>query len=174
MLDRPPIYRAIERTIGTDHIVQFREDFKWLFYEKSEKFNRWQESSPALKQQAADGLTKARSTEWNSYALWLGLLGLVVGLIGVTPFATGFTLLSLVVSGFGGLHKVSVDMLVFHHPYQERRSQRLKFMSAWNRGVMTSWKAVLVLPLGLLIRTAPQGYKLGLWVIEDLIEDLYE
>lgn len=172
-LDRSPIYRAIDRTIGTEHIVQFREDLKWLFYEKSEKFNRWQESSPTLKRQAADGLAEARSTRWNSYAFWLGL-GLLVGLIGVTPFSTGFTLLSLVVSVFGGLHKVSVDVLAFHHPYRERRHQRLKFMSAWNRGIMTSWKAVLILPLGLFNRLVPQGYRLGLWVVEDFIEDLHE
>lgn len=172
-LPRLPIYRAIDRTIGAENIVQFREDFKWLVYEKSKKFNRWEESSPALKQQASDGLRKARSTKWNSFAFWIGLLGFVLGLIGITPFSMGLSLLSFVVAGFGGLHKVSVEVLAFHHPYRERRNRRLKFMSVWNRGIMTSWKAVLILPIGLLIRATPDAYRLGLWVLEDFIEEAY-
>lgn len=170
-LSRYTLKSFIDRTIGEEHIVQFREDLKRPIFEHNTKFNQWEEKNMVLKQQAHDGLQEARSTRWNKYAFWLGVVGVILGVFG--PIGTLPSVASLFLSFVGGLHKVTVDILAFDQPHREYRNRRLKFMSAWNRGVMTSWKAMLILPLGIFVRYTPDRYRLALWVLDDMMEDKY-
>lgn len=161
----------IDWVIGEEHIIRFREDLKWLIYENNSKFNNWDEQNRVLKRQAYEGFQTARKTQWNKYAMGLGILGVIFGVIG--PLGAVLSIGSLLITMFSGLHKISVDFLVFDRPYREYRNRRLKFMSAWNRGVMTSWKAVMILPLGMLVRYTPEKYKIGLWVLDEMLADKY-
>lgn len=167
----PSLRSIIDQTIGEEFIVQFREDFKRLIYENNEKFNRWTESNPTLKKQAFDGLNEAQSNRWNKWAVWIGFLGILLGWLGWVT--TAVSILSVIFTFVGGLHKLTVDILAFDRPYREHRNNRLKFMSAWNRGVMTSWKAVLILPLGVFIRYTPGAYKIGIWYLDDMMAEQY-
>lgn len=169
--DETALQSFIDWMIGEEHIIQFREDLKWLIYENNSKFNRWEEKNIVLKQQVSEGLKEARSTRWNFYAFLIGIIGIFVGLFG--PFGVAVSAISLLLSLIGGLHKVTVEILAFENPHRQYRNRRLKFMSAWNRGVMTSWKAILVLPLGILVRYTPKRYKFALWFLDDMMANKY-
>jgi hypothetical protein len=165
---RNRIHWLIDSTVGESNIVQFREDFKWVIFEHSKAFQRWSDSEPTLKKQASEGYAATQESNANTYALILGIVGLFTGFLPPVPIVV--QVLSLVLTLATMLRIATVEILIYKPPFTARDKRMLKYMSVWNRGVMTSWKSVLVIPVGVLIATSNQGYKLALWIIEDYVD----
>ena len=168
---RPYLYRLLDHYIGDEYLQQFREDFKWIVFDHSREFQRWEPPRSELKSQARKGWIDATESNLASLVLILALASFIISWFEPLPAAQLIRFLSIVVSIIAALHKTSVDMLLYYPPYNTRDYDYLKFQSAWNRGPMNSWKASLVLILGLIMKRNSKLYEIGLWIIGDFADN---
>lgn len=167
------LYVIIDRLFGKDHLVQVREDFKWIAYNKVERFQRWNPNPQFLKQEALNAKEGARSSKWDQIGFVFGITLSVLSIFFVLPLNPLPTLVGMLISILTALRRVAVTMVLYNNPYRIYDDRQLKFACAWNRA-MNGWTSLSVMPLGLLVRITPDKYKLGLWVLENEIEDKYK
>jgi hypothetical protein len=164
------IFFSIDRTIGVENIQRFREDLKEIVLEKMDKFHRWGENTKKLKREGLEAAQRARETKWDKVGFLLGLVGAFTFFLPIIPTVASFAgvLLSIVT----GIRRAAVEILLYENPYELRSRDNVKFACAWNRA-MDGWTSLLVCPLGILAVLAPQGYRIGLWIIADEIDRKY-
>lgn len=162
-------YRFVDFMIGDEYVVKFRDDMKSSMYQHSSIFNNWDAGDPHLRSKANQGYEKANASNWNFYTIILSVFGVATYFIGVTNFDLYISIFSLMLGIFSSLHKITVDMLLYRPPFAARK-KFLKFKAAWNDGVLTSWKAVLILLIAFSMRYFPEAYRIGVATIEQHIK----
>jgi hypothetical protein len=164
------IYKTIDKVIGVKYIQGFREDFKRIYEEKSTKFRRWSADKRELQREALDAAKRAKQSKWDKYSFWLSVVAIATAVLPVIP--TAISILGVVISVITGFRRAAVEVLLYENPYQLRGMNNVKFACAWNRA-MSGWTSIAIVPIGFLAKVAPQGYRLGLWVISAEAENRY-
>ena len=170
--DQSVLYRAIDRFVGKEHLVQVREDFKWIVFDNMENFQRWSPSQQYLKKEALAAKDSASSSKWDQIGFVLGVIATVLSVLFIIPLDMFFSIVGILISLLTLLRRVAVTMLLYDDPYRIYDNRELKFACAWNRA-MNGWTSYSVIPMGILDRVTPERYKLALWVLESAIQDEY-
>ncbi|MFD1642193.1 hypothetical protein [Halohasta litorea] len=157
--------KFIGSLFDTPALHRFREDFR-LIIEKTDRFQNWDDDKATLRRQIIDGRDAARNSRIHLYSDFIGIVGAVLSLIPSSPFSVLTAIAGLLFILLGRIQQGMVEILVYDDPYDERQINRLKFMSAWNRGAMGTWKSYLILIIGPLIRFEFAGYLVALLIID--------
>ncbi len=166
------LYRIIDRLVGEENLVQFREDFKWIVYNNMKKFNRWNPSQQYLQKETLAAKNKARRSTWDRVGFIIGLIT-SLSVFFPLPSASLLSITGVFISLLTALRRVTVTMLLFDDPYRIYNHRRLKFACAWNRA-MNGWTSLCVMPLGILNTITPEKYNIGLWVLENAVQNRYD
>lgn len=161
------IFFAIDRTIGVKNAQRFREDLKGIAIEKMTKLHRWDKNTKELKREGLEAAQRARETKLDKIGFFFGVVGILTFFLPVIPTVTSFA--GVVLSVITAFRRVAVEILLYDNPYEIRTRENVKFACAWNRA-MNGWTSLLVVPLGILAVLAPEGYRIGLWIVEDEID----
>lgn len=164
------IFRLIDWTIGVENIRKFREDFKDIAIEKMGRFDMWEDDIKELQKEASEAARRARDTKLDQVAFTLSLLSAFTFLLPTVP--TIISILGALATLITGIRRTAVEILLYEHPYRFRMPANVKFACAWNRA-MEGWTSLVVVPLGFLSVTVPQGYRIGLWLIAQRVEEDY-
>ena len=158
--------RIMDRIFGSDSIHDFRRRIE-QFAVDSGKMNNWEDSAPALRKQIKRGHEEAMSSRIDHLATVISVIGPVIVLTPSLSPNTYFALLSLILIPITGARKGAVEIMIYEDSIGIRDKSRLKFMSAWNRGPMNSWKAYTMLAIGPCIALSPKGYKLAMSLLTE-------
>ena len=164
------IFLAVDRIIGVKNARRFREDLKEIVFQKMEKFHRWSKGTKELKREGLEAAQRARETRLDKVGFLAGVVSALTFFLPIIPSVASFVgvLLSIVT----GLRRVAVEILLYENPYEIRDRDNVKFACAWNRS-MDGLTSLLVVPLGILAVLAPRGYRIGLWIIADEVDEEY-
>jgi len=168
--DHGLIHRVIDWSVGVENVRQMREDLQEIIFEKSEKFQRWNVEKEKAQREAINAANRAKKSKWDKISFLLGAIGTLTFFVPVVPSITGIA--SLIVSVLSGVRRAAVEVLVYEHPYQFRHPNSVKFAYAWN-DAMDGATSLLLIPMGILVRSVPDSYRIALWVIADVIEEEY-
>lgn len=158
--------RIIGGAFGIKELHRFRDDFR-LIIETTDRFQEWEDNKNQLRQQIIEGRDAARSSNIHLYSDFIGGIGAILAIIPISSFPIFTTIASLLLIVLGRIQRGMVEILIYENPYDERRINRLKFMSAWNRGAMGTWKSYLILIIGPLIRFEFGGYLIALLILDE-------
>lgn len=164
------LHRAIDRSIGVENVRRVRDDLQEIIFEKSEKFQRWNADEEKTQRRALEAANRAKESKWDKIAFWLGAIGVFAFFVPIVPHIAGIA--GLIVSLFSGVRRVAVEVLIYENPYQFRHPDNLKFAYAWNEA-MDGGTSLLLIPMGILVRSVPNSYRIAMWVMADVIEDEY-
>ena len=124
------IYEIVDLVFGVENLRKFRETFKEIVFDKSDRFNRWAPLEKEVKKDASDAAIEARNYKWDWIGLVPSVLAIFVGFVGDVPLiipATGvfvFVLLSV--------RRVSAEVLTYENVHKMRSRKNVKFAYVWN------------------------------------------
>ena len=164
------IHKAIDWSVGVENVRQMREDLQEITFEKSEKFQRWNANKEKAQRKALEAANRAKESKWDKIVFWSGAISTLTFFVPVVPHIAG--IVGLILSLFSGVRRVAVEVLIYENPYQFRHPDNIKFAYAWNEA-MDGATSLLLIPMGVLVRSVPDSYRLALWVMADVIEEDY-
>jgi len=164
------IHRTIDWSVGVENVRQMREDLQEIIFEKSEKFQHWTVDKGKTQRKALEAANRAKESKWDKIAFWLGAIGVVTFFVPVVPQITGIA--GFIVSLFSGVRRTAVEVLIYENPYQFSHPNNVKFAYAWNQA-MDGATSLLLIPMGIIVRSVPDSYRIALWVMADVIEEEY-
>lgn len=164
------IYRVIDWSVGAENIRQMREDLQEIIFEKSKKFQRWDADKEKVQHRALEAANRAKESKWDKIAFWLGIIGVLTFFVPIVPHIAGIA--GILVSLFSGVRRAAVEVLIYENPYQFRHPDNVKFAYAWN-DAMNGATSLWLIPMGMVVRRYPDGYRLAMWVITDVVEEEY-
>jgi len=164
------VKKLIDQAYDIENVQKFRKDIKYIVYDQSDKFDRWNDTPENLKRQIREGQRQAKNKPWPTYSLIFGVIGIGTSFIGSTPFSLFIGFVGVVLVLVSVTHSATVEILSYDVPIERKSIDSLKFMSAWNRGPLNSKKSVLIFLVAFLMKISPQGYQLALWLMGDDFE----
>ena len=158
--------RIMDRIFGSEQIHDFRGRVRQYAID-SGKMDDWKDDPPALRRQIKRGHEEAMSSRIDHIAAVLSAVGPIIILAPNLSPNTYLALISLILIPITGARKGAVEIMIYEDSIGVRNRSKLKFMSAWNRGPMNSWKAYTMLAIGPCVAISPKGYKIAMSLLTE-------
>jgi hypothetical protein len=162
-------YKLIEGTVGTEYLLEFRETFKEIVLDKSEKLDRWNPSKNTVQQDGLQAANEARKIWWDKVVILLSFISAVAS-IGISDVPSILSLVGFFLAAVLYFRRVAVEVLIYPNPYNFHLPDDVKFAYAWNTA-MKGWTSLAIFLIALIARLYPPGYVAGMWFIDQIVEE---
>ncbi|KXB07991.1 hypothetical protein AKJ58_01255 [candidate division MSBL1 archaeon SCGC-AAA385D11] len=160
----------MDRVIGIENIVGFREDFKERFLRNKKLPSKINKPEKIRNIKRAVEYAKERQGR-------IELIGFLAGgPLAILSSYIGLTSISIFLGIYWGilfpielvLRKVTIDILAYKGASERMTGGEILFREAWNKRVLRSAPSLAGIPLvGLLMKLHRKGYEIGMEMLEE-------